>query len=137
VFITDLSYEHSTFFFSWSAVRLGGVFLFKQSLLPDGAPIWASLAGTRRQRPGGFRLCGFPAEEEHPRSPLRSGRYNPQNHKTVVDHDALGSVLALALALRLVDVDVVDQLLEQRRGEGAHLHESADRQQEAVPALLH
>ena len=27
VFITDLRYEHSTFFFSWSAVRWGGVFL--------------------------------------------------------------------------------------------------------------
>ena len=110
---------------------------FKQLLLPGGVPVWVFQAGTRLRRPDGYRLCDFPAEEGHPRSPLRSGRYNPQNHKTVVDHDALGSVLALALALRLVDVDVVDQLLEQRRGEGAHLHESADRQQEAVPALLH
>ena len=56
-------------------------------------------------------------------------------HEAVVDHDALGAVLALALCF--IDVDVVDQLLEQRCGEGANLHESADRLQEAVPALLH
>ena len=35
-------------------------------------------------------------------------------YKAVVDHHPLGAVFALAL--RLVDVDVVDQLLEQRRG---------------------
>ena len=54
--------------------------------------------------------------------------------ETVVDHDPLGAVFALSL--RLIDVDVVDQLLQQRRREGLHLHKAADRPQEQIPSLF-
>ena len=114
VFITDLSYEHSTFCFSWSAVRLGGVFLslgnrFCRTVLRFGL---------LRQVLDGDALTGIDSVVFLLKKSVLEVRFAQVDiaHEAVVDHDALGAVLPLALCL--IDVDVVDQLLE-RCGEGS------------------